>query len=140
VNNIVVVDTGYWFALLDPRDGLYKQAQPKASCIESMTIVFPWPVLYETLNTRSVKNPPGIGRFERIIKRRNVCRIDDTRYRDTALEETLGEALAGRRSISLCDMVIRLMLQDTNLKIHALLTFNPRDFIDVRRGAGVQIL
>jgi len=135
-----VVDTGYWFALLDPKDGCHNQAQPKAGYLESMTVVFPWPVLYETLNTRLVKNRPGIQLFERLIKRPNACQIDDAPYRRTALADTFDEAVAGRRSISLCDMVIRLMLQDANLKIHALLTFNPRDFTDVCHSAKVQIL
>jgi predicted nucleic acid-binding protein len=137
---VLLVDTGYWFALFEPRDDKHNQATPKARFIERMTVAFPWPVLYETLNTRLIKNRPGIDRFERIIKRPNIRRIDDTPYREEALEKTFDEARGGRRSISLCDMVMRLMLEDTRLRIRALLTFNEKDFADVCRRAKVQLL
>jgi predicted nucleic acid-binding protein len=140
MSNLVMVDTGYWFALLDPRDERHGRARLKAGWIDSMTVVSPWPVLYETLNTRFVKNRPGIVMFERIIKPPKGIRLDDAGYRGKALEQTFSEAVAGRRPISLCDMVIRLMLQDANLRINALLTFNPGDFADVCRSAGVEIL
>ena len=140
MSRIVVIDTGYWFALFEPRDENHNQAKPKAAYIESMTVAFPWPVLYETLNTRLVKNRLGVDKFERIIKRSNVHRVDDTRYRNGALAETFRQALNGTRSISLCDMVIRLMLQDVRLKINAILTFNPRDFSDVCQSAKVEML
>ncbi len=140
MNKTVVVDTGYWFALLDPRDGRYKEAQPKADYIDSMTVVIPWPVLYETVNTRFVKNRLSMDNFGRIVKRSNTRQIDDAPYRNYALTEAFREALEGRRSISLCNVVIRMMLLDIDLKIHALLTFNPGDFADVCRNRRIEML
>jgi hypothetical protein len=140
MSQVALVDTGYWFALLDPRDGLHGQAQPKAAYIESMLIVVPWPVLYETLDTRLVKNRAGMFRFERIVKPPRARRVDDTPYRDDALRQTLLQGRGGRRFISLCDMVIRLMLGDASLRIDALLTFNWKDFADVCRSRQVEIL
>jgi len=138
--NTVVVDAGYWYALFDSRDALHTKADAKASHIESLTVVFPWPTLYETLGTRFVKNRLGIDRLARVLKQSNVRFIDDSPYRDAALEATLREARIGKRSISLCDMVIRLMIEDVNIRIDAILTFNEKDFSDVCRSAKVEIL
>jgi predicted nucleic acid-binding protein len=136
----VVVDAGYWYALFDARDALHTHANVKASHIDSLTVVFPWPTLYETLGTRFVKNRLGMDGLERLLKRPNVRLIDDSPYRDAALDATLQEGRLGKRAISLCDMMIRLMLEDVNLQIHAILTFNVKDFADVCRSGKIEIL
>lgn len=136
----VVVDAGFWYALYDARDALHDQANAKASHIDSLTLVFPWPTLYETLGTRFVKNRSGIERLAILLKRPNVRFIDDTPYREAALDATLSEARLGTRAISLCDMIIRLMIEDVNVRIHAILTFNKKDFSDVCRSARVEML
>jgi hypothetical protein len=126
--------------LFDSRDALFPAARAKAHHIDVLRIVLPWPTLYETLGTRCVKNQVGIARFESVLKRPNVRYIDDAPYRDRALDATLQGARMGRRAISLCDMLIRLLIEDTNLRIGALLTFNAKDFQDVCRSSRVQIL
>jgi predicted nucleic acid-binding protein len=119
INRNLIVDTGYWFPLFDPRDGEHRMAEAKAHHIDTLRVVFPWPTLYETLGTRFVKNKSGMDKFERSLRRPTVQFIDDGPYRDDALEATLREARLGRRAISLCDMLIRLIIQDTNVRIHA---------------------
>jgi hypothetical protein len=136
----VVVDSGYWMALFDARDEYHPQAQAKAHYIESLSVAFPWPILYETLGTRFVKNRLGMANFERILKRQNIHFSDDHIYRNAALENTLQESQRGTRSISLCDMMIRILLQDNGFRIDSLLTFNPKDFSDICRSARIQIL
>lgn len=136
----VVLDAGYWYALFDTRDALHTEADAKASHIDSLTVVFPWPTLYETLGTRFVKNRLGIDGLARVLKRPNVRFIDDSPYRGFALDAVLREARLGKRAISLCDMVIRLMIEDVNLRIHAMLTFNEKDFSDVCRSSRVEFL
>ena len=136
----LVVDAGYWYALFDPRDALSRDAQAKAHHIESLRVMLPWPTLYETLRTRFVKNRTGMDRFERILKRWNVTYVDDKPYREQALAATIDKARTGTRAISLCDMLIRLLIEDPNLRIRALLTLNVRDFQDVCRIKDVQIL
>jgi len=42
--------------------------------------------------------------------------------------------------ISLCDVLIRLLIEDVNLRIDALLTFNEKDFVDVCRKRRGEIL
>ena len=135
-----IVDTGYWYALYTPRDSLHKEAQGKAHHIERLRILLPWPTLYETVRTRFVKDRLAIDQFERLIKKPNIEFIDDTPYRIKALAATFEEARLRGRAISLCDMLVRLVLLDTNVRTDALLTFNVRDFHDVCRIKGVQIL
>jgi predicted nucleic acid-binding protein len=136
----VVVDAGFWYALFDSRDYLHPEADAKAAHIDSLTVVFPWPTLYETLGTRFVKNRLGVDGLSRMLRRPNVRFIDDAAYREAALDATLREAGLGKRAISLCDMMIRLMIEDINVRIDAILTFNHKDFSDVCRSARVEIL
>jgi hypothetical protein len=79
-------------------------------------------------------------RFERIVRQPNVIRIDDTPYRDDAYQLTWNMALRGKRPISLVDMVLRLMLDSTDVRVHYMLTFNPADFSDICRRQLVQML
>jgi predicted nucleic acid-binding protein len=136
----VVVDSGYWLALFDAKDEYHPEAQAKVHYLESLIVALPWPILYETLGTRFVKNRLGMALFERILKRQNIHYIDDVIYRQSALERTMLESQRGTRSISLCDMMIRILLQDEKLRIDSLLTFNAKDFSDVCRNSRVQIL
>jgi len=140
IHRNLIVDAGYWFALFDPRDGEHRKAEAKAHYIDTLRVVFPWPTLYETLGTRFVKNKPGMNRLERSLKFPNVQFVDDMPYREDALEATFREARLGRRTISLCDMLIRLIIQDTDVRIRALLTFNAKDFVDVCTSKRVEIL
>ena len=58
--------------------------------------------------------------------------------RFTAFEQTV--RTARRRPMSLVDMVMRLMLEDVNVRVNGLLTFNRRDFYDVCRRRGLEML
>jgi hypothetical protein len=68
-----------------------------------------------------------------------VALIDDALYRDRAYEMTVSDAIRRHRRISLTDMVIRLMLEDVNVRAGYLFTFNPGDFADVCRRRGIEI-
>jgi predicted nucleic acid-binding protein len=136
----VIVDTGFWYALFNKRDGNFDNAREKADYVESLTVIIPWPTLYETLNTRLMKNQVNVAAFERRLKQPNVKIIDDVEYRQKALEAALQSARFRKRPISLCDMVIRLIVEDVNVRVDALLTFNYGDFSDVCRIRGVEVL
>jgi hypothetical protein len=42
--------------------------------------------------------------------------------------------------MSLVDITLRLMLDDVNLKIDALITFNVGDFVDVCSAKGIELI
>jgi hypothetical protein len=65
----VIVDTGFWNALFERRDReRFDIAQVKAGYIESLIVLIPWPILYETVNTRFLKNQNSALAFERLLK------------------------------------------------------------------------
>ncbi len=127
----ILVDTGYWFALYNPRDQYHTQAASKENLLRNMNLLIPWPCLYETMNSRFVRDKNTIRNFETLLKLEQVEILSDESYRELALQATLSWARRSERNISLVDMVIRLILDDVNVKKHGLLTFNNKDFIDI---------
>jgi len=134
----VMVDTGYWYAICDRREQAHSAATTRFAAYEGHGIILPWPCLYETLRTKFVRNSGAMQRFAAISKRPNVEHLDDSSYRDAAFEQTM--RTARMRPMSLVDMVMRLMLEDVNVRVNGLLTFNRKDFHDVCRTRGLQIL
>ena len=137
---ILLVDTGFWIALFNGRDQYHAAASGKAPIIDNVRIAFPWPTLYETINTRFIKNSVGMVRLNMLLKSPKTVLIDDASYRDTALHVTIREPQNPLRPISLVDMVIRFILDDPNIRIDALLTFNESDFADICRKRRIEIL
>ncbi|MBF0537391.1 MAG: hypothetical protein HQL03_03955 [Nitrospirae bacterium] len=138
-NKNVIVDSCIWFALFNKSDGNHKKALTIIKNIDNQNILCPWPILLETLNTRFVKDKINLSNFNSRLK--HFTLIDDQHYRKQALEATLYNAIAGKRYISLVDMVIRYILSDK--KTHAinyLATFNIEDFIDVCKERKITIL
>ena len=139
-NNTLLVDTGFFFALLDPRDQHYDQAREKQDWLDLLSVVMPWPILYETINTRFVRRPGTIARFESLIRAPETEFLDDSPYRLEAYEDTLAQAKAQRPAMSLVDSVLCAILADTNVRIDAMLTFNFRDFGSICNLRGVELL
>lgn len=135
-----LVDTGFIFALFDPRDSYHLDAVELSDLFDAVPLALPWPCLYEAVNTRFVRNRARVARLESLLKRANVELIDDSPYRDGAYELTIRSARLGRRHIALADMVARLMLDDINLNLGYLFTFNPGDFSDVCRTRRIEMV
>lgn len=136
----ILVDSGFFFALFDPRDPWHTQAKSKAEWVEAFRVIVPWPILYETVNTRLARRPDRVARFERILRRPDTELLDDSPYRLDAYENTLARAKAQRQPASLVDSVLQAVLGDVNVRVDAMLTFNPRNFGRVCRARGVEIL
>jgi predicted nucleic acid-binding protein len=129
----VLVDTGVWYALSDPTDrtvtqGVLDDIQAR---IEPHSVIVPWPIAYETLRTSFVRKRFALERFEQKLKSPRVTLIDDSPYRDDALALSFDSSLRGRRPLSMVDCVMRILLDDINVRIPYLATFNARDFADV---------
>jgi hypothetical protein len=87
--------------------------------------------LYEVLNTDFTGEKIWMENFEKFLKKDNVTRIDDTKYKELALEESINKSIIKGWSISLVDSVIRQILSDTNMRIEYFVTFNQKDFSDI---------
>lgn len=125
-----IADTGLWFALCDDRDQHHPDVAPYEDLLELVTVLIPWPSMYETLNSHFVKRAHIFRRFERCLIRYAVEFVDDAPYRKGAYRQTLSFARIGNRPLSLVDMIIRFMIEDDNLRKHYLMTFNKEDFLD----------
>ncbi len=127
----IIVDTGFWYAFYDERDRYHGYADMLIAEIAVHNLIIPWPSLYETLNTRFVKRANWLDSFENCLKKKNVHIIPDEKYRNSALKNLWLLNCKNKHSYSLVDIIIRCMIEDTDLKINALLTFNLSDFYDV---------
>jgi predicted nucleic acid-binding protein len=127
----VLADTGFWFAIFESRDTNHEEALIIADLIENQNVLIPWPSLYETMNTRFTKRTDRMMLFKSFISKPNVSLLDDSKYKDYALNSTFGNSRIGKRTFSLVDSIIRELLKDQNLKIDYLITFNKGDFIDL---------
>ncbi len=136
----VVVDSGFWIALFDETDPYHAIAAQRASLLNERSVLLPWPTLYEFINTRFCKRRTRMDEIERILQRPHVVRICDLAYREEALKQTLFLARTSKRSISLVDMVVRLILDDRNVRKHGLLTNNAKDFYDVCQSRGIELI
>jgi hypothetical protein len=123
--------TKFIFALYNVKDDHYTEAKNKVTLLEQLNILIPWPCLYECVNTKFVKKSHVIVEFEQFLKKPQVKLINDKDYRELVFSKTFEFARAGKRHISLTDMVVRLMLEDINLNVNYLFTFNYPDFCDI---------
>jgi predicted nucleic acid-binding protein len=145
----ICVDTGFLIGLYDETDSCHAQA--KKYFLDyfgagNNHLLIPWPVLYEAVSTRMVKNKKRLGLLEsdwkRFLIQRRLDLISDLPYRERAIGECfeeLGKPLVQYRNLSAADRVIRNMLSDKDLRIHAFVTFNPKDFNDVCRKFGCEM-
>ena len=135
----LLLDSGFFFALYEPRDTHHASAQGKREWLDELPIVLPWPVLYEAVNTRFARRPGIMARFDAVVGHPDTKLLDDTPYRDDAYRTAIELGRRGR-PMSLVDAVLRSVIEDTNVAVAALLTFNPADFADVCRQNSVELL
>ena len=135
-----VLDTSYWIALFDPRDAAHQAVLGTEDKIELLTLVVPWPLLYETLRTRFVRRREWVARLDERLRKPNVSFIDDRKYCDEAYSLSVEYSTRIGRPLSMVDMLCRLLIDDPEVRIDFLLTTNPTDFRDVCASNNVQML
>ncbi len=136
----ICADAGFLIALYDPRDPHHEHASGRFEAFfapESLrhVLLAPWPILYESLNTRQARRRPALQQLSTdwniLEQREQLILLSDETYRDQALRDYLEIFAQGPRTLSLADRVIRAVLADSANTIDALLTYNPGDFSDV---------
>lgn len=132
IAKVALIDSGFWIALLDNknRDGYHHSAVDLFEKIESWHAIIPWPVLYEVVSTRLVKDNHKLIRLSTTLGMPGIELIDDAPYRELALKKALN-SVHPICNLSLVDCVLREMIADVNLRVDGLATFNSRDFEDV---------
>ena len=137
MNGCLLTDTGYLIALYDERDKHYATAQRNKHLLELHPVVLPWPVLYETINTRFARRPRALMLIDRIIAKADTLLLDDSPYREAAYRQV--QQTSRQRHFSLVDAVLRAVIEDENVRISGLLTFNIKDFHDLCRLRNVDL-
>lgn len=135
----LVGDTGFWIEAFDPACEHHGRAAALLENLRDKPIIMPWPIMYEVLRTRTVRNPVMVAAFDRVIRQPKVMRVDDGEFRSSSLDATILSAVSGRRRISLVDMVVRAVLESRRFRVSTLLTFNPGDFFDVCTRQGIAL-
>ena len=139
--NDICADASFLIGLYDERDHFHDRARdhflryfPKGN----NRLIIPWPIVYEAVSTRMVKNKTGMLLLERdwalLSKQNQLYLLSDLSFRDGIVDECFDELRkppVHYRRLSAVDRVIRRILSDSNIQITAFLTFNPRDFVDV---------
>lgn len=139
----ILVDTGFWFALLGTRqDELKPIAEKIFERIKQNqdTLIIPFPTLYETVNTKLLrdKNKAAADWFLAQLNTNPLfLKVYDDVYRDDAFAITCS---IRNRGISLVDNILRVMMDDDSRKIDALITFNTGDFVDVCTRRGIDLI
>ena len=137
----ILVDTGVWYALCDPRDRTVTRevVEDIYDRVKVHSIIVPWPIAYETLRTRFVRNRLAMERFEQEIKSPRILPLDDAPYREDALELSIDASLRRGRPLSMVDCLMRLLMDDINTRIRYLVTFNQRDFVDICKRRRIEL-
>lgn len=140
MSKVILTDTGFWLGLLDAEDQYHEASMAIGDLIESYTIIFPWPCLYETIDTRLTRRTKQLILLEELISKPNIIFLDDTDYKSEALKQTFIANKFYGSTHSLTDSVIREMLKDINVKVNYLVTYNESDFKDICDQRLIQII
>lgn len=138
----ICVDACFLIALYDEKEGKRHTEATNwfSEYIYKMPnkLVVPWPILFETVSTRMVKQKNRLHMLEKnfrtLKEQQRLELLNDLDYREKALEECFKETQkqpSSYRPLSLVDRVIRNMLSDVNLKIDYFMTFDIGHFEDV---------
>lgn len=128
----LIIDTCIWYALLDKTDSQAKYADIIKKILDTHQLIIPFPSLYETINTKFIKNEYGQATqlFTYLNNSLKVILIPDNNYKEKALDIVQSNISKGKH-FSLVDTIIRLMMEDTSLGEIAVMTFNVGDFYGV---------
>jgi predicted nucleic acid-binding protein len=121
----IIIDTSYWISLYDPTDDPNKTADAEriSSEIEEEEIIIPFPTLYEFVNSRLSRKEAKL-EFEKLLKKPNINRLDDGKYKEKALENFFIKSKYDFTDISLVDEVLKLIIEDKKVKIDYIVSFD----------------
>ena len=146
----VCADTGFLIALYGEEGTQHARASlwfERLFAGPAHQLLVLWPVLYEALNTRLVRNSRQITAMEqewiKLRKNGQLDYLNDQLYRQDALDGVFNETRRPRRSyraLSLADRVIRALIDDVTLSLDVLLTNHESAFHDVCRIRGLELI
>lgn len=133
----VLVDTGFWIALLTKSDEHHTTALILEEDLAVHHLLIPWPTLFEFVDTRLARKASDAARLRRLLLREGNELINDLPYRDRSLEFTLGTR---GHTFSLVDHILRSIMEDPEVNIDGFVGFNHDDFYDVCARRNIEML
>jgi predicted nucleic acid-binding protein len=133
----VLVDTGFWIALLTKSDRHHQTALVLDDDLAVHHLLIPWPTLFEFVDTRLARNPADAVRLKGVLLREGNELVNDAPYRDQSLQYTLNHQGHG---YSLVDHILRSMMEDPKIRIDGFVGFNHNDFYDVCARRNIEML
>jgi hypothetical protein len=132
----ILTDTCFWIGLFDETDGYYDKSTEYADVFkDENTFVIPWPCLYETLSDRMIGNRKRMIAIEQVFLNgglgMKVEFLDDSSYKEEALNKVFEYNKIHGSTFSLTDSIIREIIMDSDVLIHGFITYNEKDFKDV---------
>jgi predicted nucleic acid-binding protein len=131
----IITDTGFWIAYFEERDAYHKEAVEVAFLVFGNKIICPFPSLYEFLNTRFTRDIKKIRDYEFLLSKLDVEYIYDDEYRVNIIDDFILRNKTFQK-ISLVDMIINQIIEDVNIKVDYIVTFNRNNFMSscIKRG------
>ncbi|MCA4791214.1 hypothetical protein HX045_01860 [Myroides odoratimimus] len=127
----ILTDSGFWIGLLYERDEHHSKSIEYAELLEEVEIIFPFPCLYEIVNTRLARRRDLLARFKTMLSLPNVHLVYDDMYRGEAYARVFDTVEANVPIKSIADEILRGILIDDSLHITGIVTYNVEDFIDI---------
>lgn len=141
-NGIILTDANFWISLYNKKESSERKEKALRIYdeIRNSKILMPWPIMFEILINKFIKQPEFALKFESDLKKLKIRYLYDKEYRKDALSLTFRSLRIDKRKISLVDMIIRYILDNEKIKKDYFVTFNEKDFFDVCKKKNIQIL
>jgi predicted nucleic acid-binding protein len=121
----LIIDTCYWIALFNPeREPQHQEiVELIEEQIDKHTILIPYPTLYEFLDTKFSRKD-RLKHFYNLLSKPNFIKIDDSKYKEKALDNFFIKSTKKTEDVSFVDEIIKEMIDDENLKTDFIITFD----------------
>jgi len=121
----IIIDTCFWIALYNPEKHIQINDDINfiSDFIEDQEIIIPFPSLYEFLNSKFSRRNDAL-HFQKLLSKPNYIKVDDSSYKDGALNSFFEKAINEFNDVSLVDEIIKEIISAKSFKIDYLISFD----------------
>ncbi|WP_138481996.1 hypothetical protein [Dyadobacter bucti] len=121
----IIIDTCFWIALYNPEKHIQINDDINfiSDFIEDQEIIIPFPSLYEFLNSKFSRRNDAL-HFQKLLSKPNYIKVDDSSYKDGALDSFFEKAINEFNDVSLVDEIIKEIISAKSFKIDYLISFD----------------
>ncbi|WAC14880.1 hypothetical protein [Dyadobacter pollutisoli] len=121
----ILIDTCFWIALYNPEKHIQINDDINliTEFIENREIIIPFPSLYEFLNSKFSRKNDAL-HFQKLLAKPNYIKLDDSPYKDVALNNFFEKAINEFNDVSLVDEIIKEVISTQPQRIDYLISFD----------------